>query len=147
MLIFLRVRLSKTPKHFKPFPNIRNTEARKSLQEHVRHRATVAGVRDSLENGGFSVMRVVERTGQMRLANGTALFNHHFIKLGFLDAWKKLVPGRETEAFLRLPRIRAPEDPEPTARKGSPLVLRAWLSTIPFCFRNRTGVPCFVPGD
>src|SRR5215469_13263610 len=20
-------------------------------------------------------------------------------------------------------------------------------STIPFCFRNRTGVPCFVPGD
>ena len=44
-------------------------------------------------------------------------------------------------------RIRAPEDPEPTARKGSPLVLRAWLSTIPFCFRNRTGVPCFVPGN
>jgi hypothetical protein len=34
-------------------------------------------------------MRVVERTGQMRFANGTALFNHHFIKLGFLDAWKK----------------------------------------------------------
>ena len=37
-------------------------------------------------------------------ANGTALLNHHFIKLGFLDAWKKVVPGRETEMFLRLQR-------------------------------------------
>ena len=38
----------------------------------------------------------------MRFANGTAFFNHHFIKLGFLDAWKKVVPGRETETFRRL---------------------------------------------
>ena len=66
------------------------------------HRATVAGIRNLLENGGFSVVRVVERTGRMRFANGTALLNHHFIKLGFLDAWKKVVPGRETEMFLRL---------------------------------------------
>jgi hypothetical protein len=33
---------------------------------------------------------------------GTALLSHHFIKLGFLDAWKKVVPGRETEIFRRL---------------------------------------------
>ena len=38
----------------------------------------------------------------MRFASGTALLRHHFIKLGFLDAWKKVVPGRETEMFLRL---------------------------------------------
>jgi len=38
----------------------------------------------------------------MRFANGTALLNHHFIKLGFLNAWKNVVPGREIEAFLRL---------------------------------------------
>jgi hypothetical protein len=44
-------------------------------------------------------------------------------------------------------RIRAPEDPKPTARKSNPPVFRAWLSTIPFCFRNRTGIPCFVPRD
>lgn len=75
---------------------------RARLREHVEHRATVAGVRGLLESGGFSVTRVVERTGRMRFASGTALLDHHFIKLGFLDAWKKVVPGREAEVFLKL---------------------------------------------
>lgn len=75
---------------------------RARLREHVEHRATEAGVRGLLESGGFSVTRVVERTGRMRFASGTALLDHHFIKLGFLDAWKKVVPGREAEVFLKL---------------------------------------------
>jgi hypothetical protein len=79
-----------------------DSEARRRLREHVEHRATVAGVRGLLESGRFSVVRIVERTGRMRFASGTALLNHHFIKLGFLDAWKKVVPGREIEMFLRL---------------------------------------------
>jgi SAM-dependent methyltransferase len=79
-----------------------DAEARLRLREHVDHRATVSGVRELLGNNGFSVARVVERTGHMRFASGTALLRHHFIKLGFLDAWKKVVPGRETEMFLRL---------------------------------------------
>ena len=78
--------------------------ARRRLQEHVEHRATVASLRDLLGNGGFLVTRIVERTGRMRFASGTALLNHHFIKLGFLDAWKKVVPGRERETFLHLRR-------------------------------------------
>jgi arsenite methyltransferase len=60
-------------------------------------------------------VRVVKRTGQMRFANGTALLNHHFIKLGFLNAWKELGPGdrsvsaaasqtrRGSQSELRLP--------------------------------------------
>jgi arsenite methyltransferase len=76
--------------------------ARHRLREHVEHRATVAGVRELLETNGFQVTRVVERSSRMRFANGTAFFNHHFIKLGFLDAWKKVVSGRETETFRRL---------------------------------------------
>jgi ubiquinone/menaquinone biosynthesis C-methylase UbiE len=77
-------------------------EARGRLRDHIAYRATVASVRDLLEKGGFSVTRVLERTGRMRFANGTALLRHHFIKLGFLDEWKKVVPGREAETFLRL---------------------------------------------
>jgi len=72
------------------------------LQEHVAHRATVESVRTLLTDGGFAVTRVVERLAVMRFADGTALFNHHFIKLGFLDAWKAVVPGREREVFARL---------------------------------------------
>jgi arsenite methyltransferase len=70
-----------------------------ALRAHVAHRATVAGVRALLERGGFEVTRVVERSGRMRFANGTALLNHHFIKLGFLDGWKGVVAGSEREIF------------------------------------------------
>ena len=74
------------------------------LRAHVEHRATVAGVRDLLESGGFDVVRMVEREGTMRFANGTALFNHYFIRLGFLDAWKQVVPGNERPVFRELLR-------------------------------------------
>jgi len=74
----------------------------KRLRDHVEHRATVANVRELLETGGFDVTRVIERESVMRFANGTALLNHYFIKLGFLDAWKKVVPGNEREVFDRL---------------------------------------------
>lgn len=77
-------------------------EALARLREHVEHRATVPGVRDLLESGGFDVTRVVYREGSMRFANGTALLNHHFIKLGFLDAWKQVVPDTARETFSSL---------------------------------------------
>jgi len=72
------------------------------LREHIEHRATVASVRALLEDGGFEVKRVVEREGEMRFASGSAFFNHHFIKLGFLDAWKSVVRGNGRETFARL---------------------------------------------
>jgi len=84
------------------FASVLNDEAsRRALQEHIEHRATVENVHALLEHGGFSVERVVEREAVMRFANGTALFNHHFIKIGFLDGWKKVAPSRETFAKLR----------------------------------------------
>jgi arsenite methyltransferase len=80
-------------------------EAHERLREHVEHRATVPAVKKLLEDGGFTVTRVVERQVRMRFAHGTALLNHYFIKLGFLDGWKKVVPGREREVLNEL-RLR-----------------------------------------
>lgn len=79
-------------------------EAMRRLEEHVRHRATIGSIRELLEGSHFAVKRVVEHPGVMRYADGTALFSHHFIKLGFLDAWKKVVPGREVETFAMVRR-------------------------------------------
>lgn len=86
------------------FENIlgEDESALRRLRDHIEHRATVANVRELLEEGGFSVTRVVERVGFMRFADGTALLNHYFIKLGFLDGWKKVVRGNEREVFARL---------------------------------------------
>lgn len=86
------------------FEKVLDDAGRRRLKEHVQHRATVANVRELLEKSGFRVVRVVEREGSMRFADGAALFNHHFIKLGFLDAWKKVVPGNEQAVFSELLR-------------------------------------------
>jgi arsenite methyltransferase len=72
------------------------------LEEHINHRATVPNVRALLQRNDFIVRRVVEREGVMRFANGAALFNHHFIKLAFLDEWKKALPGKEGLIFREL---------------------------------------------
>jgi arsenite methyltransferase len=72
------------------------------LEGHIHHRATVSDVRALLERNDFVVRRVVERESIMRFANGAALFNHHFIKLAFLDEWKKIVPGKEDLIFREL---------------------------------------------
>jgi ubiquinone/menaquinone biosynthesis C-methylase UbiE len=79
-----------------------DAEASKRLREHIEHRATVANVRELLASGGFEIVRVVERESVMRFANGTALLNHYFIKLGFLDGWKKVAAGNERDVFARL---------------------------------------------
>jgi arsenite methyltransferase len=75
---------------------------RDALRAHVEHRATTDSVRTLVEEGGFRVTRVVERSAAMRFADGTALLHHYFIKLGFLDAWKTVVAGAEREIFPRL---------------------------------------------
>ena len=72
------------------------------LGQHVAHRPTVAGVRALLEGGGFTVTRVVEREAVMRFSGGTALFDHHFIKLGFPDGWKTIVPENQRQRFKTL---------------------------------------------
>lgn len=78
-----------------------DSEALERLRLHVEHRATVASVRALLEDGGFTVTRVVERLAFMRFADGTALLNHYFVKLGFLDGWKQ-VAGSEVSVFSEL---------------------------------------------
>jgi ubiquinone/menaquinone biosynthesis C-methylase UbiE len=78
-------------------------EALERLRAHIAHRATVESVEALLEDGGFRPVRVVRREGTMRFAGAAALLNHHFIRLGFLGAWKEVAAGRE-EVFLGLLR-------------------------------------------
>jgi hypothetical protein len=61
------------------------------LNRHIEHRATVEGVRRLFEGAGLRVTRVEREDAVMRFSDGSALLRHHFIKLGFLDAWKDVV--------------------------------------------------------
>ena len=63
------------------------------LRAHVAHRATLAGVRESLERHGFRVESVCEREAAWRFRDGTALLSHHFVRLGFVPAWREVAGG------------------------------------------------------
>ncbi len=71
------------------------------LRAHIDHRATVERVRDLLEGAGFTITNIVQCAEEMRFRSGTALINHHFIKLGFLDGWKS-VAGDDPSVFDEL---------------------------------------------
>jgi arsenite methyltransferase len=65
-------------------------EKRKSLKENI----------DQVRKNDFTVKGIIRKSFYMRYLNGTALFNHHFIKLAFLDSWIKVVPsGKRSKIF------------------------------------------------
>jgi arsenite methyltransferase len=43
---------------------------------------------------GFSTRRVIESRFAMRFLDGSAFLRHSFIRLGFLPAWRELLPTR-----------------------------------------------------
>jgi len=74
-----------------------------ALRRHVAHRVTLVGIRALFERAGFTVSRVVEESTSMRFLDGSALFRHYFIKLGFLEGWRSVVdPADRPEVFARL---------------------------------------------
>ncbi|HYM82209.1 MAG TPA: class I SAM-dependent methyltransferase [Candidatus Limnocylindria bacterium] len=75
------------------------------LRAHVAHRGTIASLTERLNRCGFHVDSVHERTVIMRFADGGAVFDHHFLRLGFVPAWRD-VAGENADAVLNEVRRR-----------------------------------------
>ena len=71
-----------------------------ALNAHIDHRATVESVETRLRRAGFEGVSTVERSFQMRFADGSALLRHYFIRLGFLEEWTKVVPPERVDDTL-----------------------------------------------
>jgi arsenite methyltransferase len=69
--------------------------ALEGLRSHVAHRATLDRLQEQLERAGFRLTGVHEETASMRFIDGSALLHHHFIKLAFLDGWKRVLDERD----------------------------------------------------
>jgi arsenite methyltransferase len=73
------------------------------LDRRINHRATPATLKQLLEETGFEVAEVVLDSFKLRFATGTAFLRHHFIRLGFLQAWVELAtPGEIDATFVAL---------------------------------------------
>ncbi len=75
----------------------------KRLDLHEQRRSTRDGLVILLQAAGFTASRVVQSTFHLRFLDGSALFRDHLIRIGFLDAWKRVVdPDRTTALFETL---------------------------------------------
>jgi SAM-dependent methyltransferase len=73
------------------------------LRTHVDRRVTIESTRALLERHRFVVKRVVEDGFKTRFLDGSAFLRHSFVRLGFMDGWKQVVPTAEAGAvFARL---------------------------------------------
>jgi arsenite methyltransferase len=73
------------------------------LERHEAHRGTKASLCALLEQAGFTIVKAVEDSFQMRYLDGSALLNHNLTKRGFLDGWRGVInPADEAEVFGRI---------------------------------------------
>ncbi len=82
-----------------------------------------------LDDAGFSVDEVSQRSFTLRFANAAALFAHGFMRLAFVSSWHELVAAAEREAVFT--ELRAHLDATHTPRGGIAL-------TIPFACIDAT---------
>lgn len=66
-------------------------EATAALQEQQSERTTIEDLQTLFERTGFRMHQVHARSMTIRYASGTAMQRHYFIKLSFLNGWKKVV--------------------------------------------------------
>ncbi len=55
-----------------------------------------------IEAKGFCVNKVLPSQFQYKFVDGTTMFHHHFIRLAFLDSWKKIVPKEKQKKVFSL---------------------------------------------
>ncbi len=89
------------------------------LEQHEAHRGTTASLTTMLEQAGLAISRAIEERFHLRYLDGTAFFNHSFVKKrGFLDGWRGVINAEDEEAvFARLEarlNERAAQDGETT---------------------------------
>ncbi|HJO93107.1 MAG TPA: methyltransferase domain-containing protein [Victivallales bacterium] len=55
-----------------------------------------------LEQHNFSILNVLHDQFEYKFTDGTTMLNHFFIKLGFLDGWKDIVPTTKQVEIFKL---------------------------------------------
>ncbi len=68
-----------------------------SLQAQQAQRTTVETLRALCDRTGFHITVVHERTMPIRYTHGTAMLQHYFVKLSFLNGWKHVVDAADRQ--------------------------------------------------
>lgn len=92
-----------------------------------KHRKSIKEYKIYLKNAGFKIKEIEEDVFFMKFMDGTAFFNHHFIKFWFFKPWLEILENLNSNEILK----RLEEKLNNFAKKDKALSL-----TIPFvCFK------------
>jgi arsenite methyltransferase len=73
------------------------------MEQHIKDkRKTVKENLMQVRKNNLEVKQIIQRSFYLRYLNGTALFNHHFIKLAFLESWAKVIPSERRSKIFSL---------------------------------------------
>ncbi|MCK5075537.1 MAG: methyltransferase domain-containing protein [Calditrichia bacterium] len=72
-----------------------------SLQSNIDHRLDLEIVVSLLKDSGFKISKTLTDSFNMRFLDGSALLRHYFIRLGFLDGWKNVIPKSQLNTFFK----------------------------------------------
>lgn len=84
--------------------NRQMTQALQDLRQHIYNkRKPLEEVLGLIRKNGFEVDEVQHHRFDYRFVDGTAMLNHYFIRMAFLDSWKLIVPEHQRyEIFSKL---------------------------------------------
>jgi SAM-dependent methyltransferase len=71
------------------------------LNANEMHRGTRESIVELLTGSGFNIKRIIEKSFDMRFADGSAMLNHFLVKLGFLDGWRGVIGSGDERAVFR----------------------------------------------
>jgi arsenite methyltransferase len=71
------------------------------MHQHISHkRPPIDKMIFMIQKHGFVIMDLEHDQFNYRFANGTAMLNHYFIRLAFMDSWIKLLPSDKVEKIF-----------------------------------------------
>jgi arsenite methyltransferase len=76
----------------------------KAMKQHIyEKRKPVEEVIDLMKANGIQTKEIIEDKFSYQFADGTAMLNHYFIRLAFMDSWIKIIPvDRVDEIFTEV---------------------------------------------
>ncbi|MDR1200438.1 MAG: class I SAM-dependent methyltransferase [Tannerellaceae bacterium] len=100
------------------------------MYEHIAHkRPSIEKIKSLLQKHGFIIKGLEYDQFNYRFTDGTAMLNHYFIRLAFMDSWKALLPVDKADEIFN----QIEQGLNEYARKYGGLTL-----SIPFALINAT---------
>ena len=80
------------------------------MRQHISHkRPAIDKMISMIQKHGFIIKDLEHDQFNYKFANGTAMLNHYFIRLAFMDSWIKLLPNEKVEEIFDTVELRLNE--------------------------------------